>query len=75
MMSRLDGMKALKAIRDIEKLNGTPLDQRVKIIMATALNDNATVRSAYNEGCQDYVWKPIITDEFIIIMKELGLIV
>jgi len=75
MMPRLDGIKALKAIRDIEKQNGIEIDKKVKIIMTSALNDNNTVSKAYDIGCEGYVWKPIEIDAFIVIMRNIGLIV
>jgi len=74
MMPRMDGIKALKYIRDIEKQKGITSDEKVKIIMTTALNDNITVKNAYDSGCQAYVWKPIEIDKFILVIKELGLI-
>lgn len=74
MMPRLDGMKALKSIRDIEKQKGIEGDEKVKIIMTTALNDKDTVLSAYDEGCEAYAWKPIETEKFVMVMKNLGLI-
>jgi len=75
MMPKLDGIKALKSIRDIEKQNGIESDNKVKIIMTTALNDKDTVANAYDSGCEAYAWKPIETEKFIIVMKNLGLIV
>lgn len=75
MMPRLDGMKALKSIREIEKQKGIETEKKVKIIMTTALNDKETVQNAYDSGCEAYAWKPIETDKFIIVMKKLGLIV
>jgi len=75
MMPRLDGMKVLKSIRDIEKQNGIESDKKVKIIMTTALNDKATVLKAYDSGCEAYAWKPIEVDKFILVMRELGLII
>lgn len=74
MMPRLDGVKALKSIRDIEKQKGMDGDARVKIIMTTALNDKATVMNAYDAGCEAYAWKPIETEKFILVMRRLGLI-
>ena len=74
MMPKLDGLKALQAIRDIEKQKGLEGDQLVKIIMTTALNDKNTIMNAYDNGCEAYAWKPIETDKFIAVMKKLGLI-
>jgi two-component system, chemotaxis family, chemotaxis protein CheY len=75
MMPRLDGMKALKSIRDIEKQHGIEEEKKVKIIMTTALNDKETVLKAYDIGCEAYAWKPIETEKFITVMRSLGLIV
>ena len=74
MMPKLDGLKALKAIRDIEKQKGIEGTNRSKIIMTTALNDKATITNAYETGCEAYAWKPIEMDKFIIVMGKLGLI-
>ena len=75
MMPRLDGMKALKSIRDIEKQKGINPEKKVKIIMTTALNDKETVLNAYDAGCEAYAWKPIEIDKFILVMRNLGLII
>ncbi len=74
MMPRVDGLKALKTIRDIEMQNSIPKDEQVKVIMTTALNDKQTVINAYDAGCEDYVWKPIDVDKFVQVMKKLKLI-
>ena len=75
MMPRLDGMKALKSIRDIEKQHNILTEKKVKIIMTTALNDKETVSNAYDSGCEAYAWKPIEIDKFILVMRNLGLII
>lgn len=74
MMPKLDGLKVLKALRDIEKQKGIDPKMGVKIIMTTALNDKDTIMNAYESGCEAYAWKPIETDKFILVLKELGLI-
>lgn len=74
MMPRLDGLKALKMIRDIENQKGIDNESKVKVIMTTALNDKDTVMNAYDTGCEAYAWKPIEMDKFIQVMQHLGLI-
>jgi len=74
MMPKLDGLKVLKAIRDIEKQKGIEDGKLTKIIMTTALNDKETITNAYDAGCEAYAWKPIEIDKFIIVMGKLGLI-
>lgn len=74
MMPKLDGIKALQAIRDIEKQKGIEGKGRTKIIMTTSLNDKTTITNAYDAGCEAYAWKPIEMDKFVIVMGKLGLI-
>ncbi|MCX7842754.1 MAG: response regulator [Clostridia bacterium] len=74
MMPKLDGLKALKAIRDIEKQKGISETGRVKIIMTTALNDKKTVMEAYDYGCEAYAWKPIDLEKLRQVLEKLQLI-
>lgn len=74
MMPKLDGLKVLKAMRDIEKQKGVEAHHGAKIIMTTALNDKMTIMNAYDNGCEAYAWKPIETEKFIVVMQKLGLI-
>ena len=74
MMPRLDGVKTLKAIREIEKEKGIKHSQRVKIIMTTALNDTDTVFGTFDTGCDAYAAKPIDTTKMIDVMRRLTLI-
>lgn len=74
MMPKLDGIKALKMIREIEKEKNITDSARVKVIMTTALNDKKTVMASYDAGCEGYAWKPIDVKKFTEVMKNLGLI-
>jgi len=74
MMPKLDGMKALKTIRDMEKQWGVEDKKRVKVVMTTALNDKKTVMEAYDSGCEAYAWKPIDIEMFTQVMRKLGLV-
>lgn len=74
MMPKLDGLKVLKALRDIEKQKGIEPECGAKIIMTTALNDKNTIMNAYDNGCEAYAWKPIETEKFTLVMQKLGLI-
>jgi len=71
MMPKIDGLKALKAIKAIEKKFKVKTS---KVIMTTALNDNSTVSEAYALGCHAYAWKPIDIKAFDLILKDLDLI-
>lgn len=74
MMPKLDGLKVLKAIREIERQKGIGNANRVKIIMTTAINDRKTVMESYDSGCEAYAWKPIDLDKFKDVLVKLGLI-
>lgn len=74
MMPKLDGIKALKAIRDIETQKGISDDKRVKIIMTTALNEVEVVHGAFEYGCEAYAAKPIDTKKLVQVMEKLGII-
>lgn len=74
MMPKLDGIKTLKAIRQVEKKEGIEESKMCKVIMTTALNDIGTIAKTYNNDCEAYAVKPINTEKFIEVMKSLKLI-
>lgn len=74
MMPKVDGVKALKAIRDLEKQHGVVPENRAKIIMTTALADAQLVRTAFEYGSEAYATKPIDTKKLVEVMEKLGLI-
>jgi two-component system chemotaxis response regulator CheY len=74
MMPKVDGIKALKTIREIEKTSLNENQEPSKIIMITALNDKETVEEAYKYGCEAYAWKPIDLERFEEVLVKLGLI-
>jgi len=74
MMPKVDGIKALKTIRELEKKYLSNGENPAKIIMTTALNDKETVEEAYKYGCEAYAWKPIDVEKFDEVLKKLELI-
>jgi len=74
MMPKLDGLKTLKAIRDIEKQKCVDAGRRAKIIMTTALNEKQTVFTSFDAGCEAYAAKPIDTAKLVEVMRKLELI-
>lgn len=74
MMPKLDGVKTLKGIRDIERKEGVKDSKRCKIIMTTALNDVKTINKTYDQDCEAFAVKPINTEKFLEVMRRLGLI-
>ncbi|MBF0568637.1 MAG: response regulator [Nitrospirae bacterium] len=75
MMPELDGIKALKAIRDKERDSGVASHDEVKVVMTTALDSPKDVIEAYYRGgCTDYLTKPIDTQKLLNLLKGYGLI-
>ncbi len=74
MMPKLDGMKVLKTIREIEKQKGIHEDEQVKVIMTSAINELDIVNNSFETGSEAYATKPINTEKFEEVMKKLGLI-
>jgi len=75
MMPKVDGVKVLKAIRDFEAKQKVVSDQRVRVIMTTALAETDYVNQAFEIGCEAYAAKPIDTNKMLEVLKKLGLII
>lgn len=73
MMPKVDGIRALQAIRDLEKQKGVAEADQTKIIMITALHDTEYVRNSFQKGCEAYAAKPVNTEKLIEVMRQLGL--
>ncbi len=74
MMPVMDGYQALQGIRNIERERKIPEEDAVKVIMASALNDEKNVKMAFSLGCAVYSGKPIDQERFEQALKKLGLI-
>lgn len=74
MMPKIDGVKVLKIIRDLETQRFTLPEKRVKIIMTTALAEADLVETAFEYGCEAYASKPIDTKKFVEVMGKIGLL-
>ena len=72
MMPKVDGVKVLKTIREMEKQRGIEGDERVKIIMTTALNDVDIVKDSFDSGCEVYANKPIDIKKLENVMEKLN---
>lgn len=72
MMPRVDGVKVLQVIRDLEKQKKMPEEKKAKIIMTTALNDVELVKSLFEYGCEAYATKPIDIKKLATVMEKMG---
>lgn len=73
MMPKVDGVRVLKTIRSLEKENGVAPEDRVKVIVITALGETEHVQQAFEIGCEAYAAKPIDTEKLVKVMGKLGL--
>jgi len=72
MMPKIDGVKVLKTIREIEKQRNIEDDRKTKIIMTTALNDVDLVKNSFDSGCEVYASKPIDIKKLDSVMDKLN---
>ena len=61
-MPKMDGMSVLHEIRNLESKNNVPVENKTKIIMATSRADKDTIVQCMEEGCNDYIVKPVDKD-------------
>lgn len=73
MMPKLDGMKVLKTMREIEKDLKIPDGERTKVIMVTALSDTDNVYKAFEYGCEGYAVKPLNIEKLVEVLHKLGI--
>jgi two-component system, chemotaxis family, chemotaxis protein CheY len=73
MLPEIDGHEALQQIRTYEKTIGLSDQDRVKVIMTTALGDPKNVVTAYNKGeASSYIVKPVEIAKLREEMTKLG---
>jgi two-component system chemotaxis response regulator CheY len=75
MMPKVNGLQALKMIRETEKEKDINESERVRIIMITAVDDPKIVYKACNLfGVKSYIVKPIDKKRLLDEVRKLGLI-
>ena len=74
MMPKVDGLKVLKVIRQLEAQKKVSEEEHLRIIMMTALADVGYVDEAFRQGCDAYASKDVDTEKVEEVMKNLGLI-
>ena len=74
MMPEMDGHQTLKEIRRREAQHGVIGFNGVKVIMTTALDDRENIMSAFRDGCESYVVKPVVQEILLNEIRGLDLI-
>lgn len=60
LMPKMDGQAVLLAIRELERKKGIVEEERVKVLMITALDDSKNIMQALVKGkCEGYLTKPV----------------
>lgn len=65
MMPTMNGLEALKLIRQEEERHGHTRPRAAKIIITTAADDTGSISAAFQELCDAYLVKPIDGAELI----------
>ncbi|MDC7218529.1 MAG: response regulator [Spirochaetales bacterium] len=73
MMPGSDGYSALEGIRSWEEERGVAAADRVKVIMATAVDDPKMMMRAFRSQCDSYVVKPIVESKVLSAAEKAGL--
>ena len=71
-MPVMDGHEVIKRIRAFEKDREIPITEGVKIVMMTGSSDGSDVLSAFREGCEAYLKKPVVAQELRETLAKLG---
>lgn len=72
MMPMLDGYQVLSTIRKLEADKKFKPDEKTKVIMTTALNEELNVKKAMEIGCDAYVGKPVNVEKFTVLLSKMG---
>ncbi|MUM76218.1 response regulator [Pseudodesulfovibrio sp. F-1] len=73
MMPEVDGIEALRRIREMEDKEG--LAPKVKVIMTTALDDPQTVMKSFYDGeASAYIVKPVVKEKLYKELEKLNLL-
>lgn len=75
MMPGMSGEETLQAVRDLERTHGVDPNRRARVIMTTAVEDEATIRRTFEASADGYIVKPIEKKKFLATLEQLGLVV
>lgn len=73
MMPGRSGLETLTEIRKLEGQHGLASGGGSKVIMTTAMEDQANVQAAFKASADGYIVKPIEKRKFLAKLQEIGL--
>ena len=73
MMPEVDGLEALKAIRQLEQEKGIAEADRAKVLMTTTASQVSKTMRAFHYGCSGYLVKPISKEKLAKEINKLPL--
>ena len=73
MMPEIDGLEALKAIRQLEQKAGLATADSAKVLMTTAASQVSKTMRAFHQGCSGYLVKPISKENLVKEINKLPL--
>ncbi len=73
MMPEMDGVEALKHIRNLERDRAIAGLDGAKVIMTTSSNLPSDIFDSFNTGCEVYIVKPVRKEKLVEEMTKLGL--
>ena len=65
LMPSMNGLEALKLIRDDEQRHGRMRPEQAKVIITTAADDKESISSAFGKFCDAYIVKPVDPGELL----------
>lgn len=71
-MPAMDGMEAIRQIREVELEKGIDIENAATIVMITAQYTSATVIGSFKGGCDGYLVKPITPKDVGKTLREVG---
>jgi two-component system chemotaxis response regulator CheY len=72
-MPGIDGVEALRQIREIEETHGVQSTEGTKVLMATADESPGGIFQSFNALCDAYFVKPIDADKLIQKLRKMQL--
>ncbi len=65
LMPEMNGIEALKQIREWEDNSQLFYESQVRVLMVSAMEEYKTISSSFRAGCEGYIIKPITIDKLI----------